>query len=137
EAHILFTIREQRGLLESHYLHDVRHAVNDGHAHSFASWMYRERWLFRWIDFHRTIAFYTTLFGRERVHVLTFEQLARDTDAFADALAAILALPAPDIRDLLRSAPTVKRRVSRAQLLLQRFASLFLPGAVRIALRPV
>lgn len=137
EAHILFTIREQRALLVSHYLHDVRHAVNEGHSHGFASWMNRERWLFRWIDYHRTIAFYATLFGRERVHVLPFEELAENRDRYGDRLAAALDLPAAGVRELLTAAPTIKRRVSRAQLAIQRFSSLFVPAAARIGLRPV
>jgi hypothetical protein len=38
---------------------------------------------------------------------------------------------------MLAGAPTVKRRVSRAQLAVQRFSSLFVPAAARIGLRPI
>jgi hypothetical protein len=136
DAHILFTIREQRDLLVSHYLHDVRQAAADGYSHGFASWLYRERWLFAWADYHRTISFYVAVFGREKVSVLPFEVLATDPGAFAEGLADVLAVPREGVHDLLAAAPRVKRRLSRAQLGLQRFNALLVPGAARIALRP-
>lgn len=141
EARILFTVREQRAFLVSHYLHDVRRGASFEHSGSFARWLAEERrrgprgiWaLARYEDL---IVYYARLFGAGRIRVLLFEDMARDRPAFAAGLGSALELPAAPFEAALAGAPRVKERINRSRLLFHRLNWLAAPAGLRRLLEP-
>ncbi|NOY94021.1 MAG: hypothetical protein GXP55_22795 [Deltaproteobacteria bacterium] len=87
DAHILIVVRRQDHMLDSVY----RQYVKRGGTRSIDAYLFdrgkRKRHRFPGFDFDhfcydKMISRYQELFGREKVHVLAYEHLAYDSDAF-------------------------------------------------------
>jgi len=97
EAHILIVIREQIALIRSMY----SQYIADGGHQSLEDFLHhpeprlgrRPYFRFEFYEFHKLIGYYQQKFGKERVHVLPFELLARRPQQFADAISRLAGLP--------------------------------------------
>ncbi len=111
---VLFTIREQRSWLLSTYADLV---LREGLSLDFADWI--RRGLDRPDDFYadpdfdRTIASYEALWGKDRVHVLVYEQMIEEPDRFARILADLGGLQRDEVERRVQGLPRTK---TRAQL---------------------
>lgn len=116
-ATVLFTIRRQQELLPAWYLQKLEKYLKGGHYLDFATWLAikrREphRSILSNLDFWPVIRHYARLFGEDRIRILMFEDLRRDADGFAQALAGILQVDAGEVVRLLRQQvrnPTLTR----------------------------
>jgi hypothetical protein len=119
DAAVIFTIRSQIETVQSFYASHGRilkgvPAPYQGRHVTFRDWLShaldkRDSSFLGLIDYDRTIGIYEEAFGRDRVRVLLFEELATNMPAFARRLAEILDLPAADIGRLL-AGPKTKLR---------------------------
>lgn len=111
DVRVLFTIREQRSWLLSNFADLV---LREGLSMELADWvrigLERPEDFYADPDFDRTIAIYESLFGRDRVHVLAYEQMVAEPDRFARALAEVGGLPAAEVERRLRELPRSKTR---------------------------
>lgn len=111
EVRVLFTIREQRSWLLSNFADLV---LREGLSMELADWvrigLERPDDFYADPDFDRTIAVYESLFGRERVHLLAYEQMVAEPDLFASALAEVGGLPTAEVKRRLRELPRSKTR---------------------------
>lgn len=119
DAIIIFTIRSQVQAIQSFYANHGRvlkgiPAPYEGRHVGFRDWLSHA--LSDWdssflglIDYDRTIGIYEDAFGRDRVRVLLFEELATNMPAFARRLAEILDIHAADIERLLAGQRTNPR----------------------------
>lgn len=57
------------------------------------------------IGYHDILREFVAAFGKERVHVLLYEQFVEDKEAFAAGLGAVLDVPTPDVFARLHDAP--------------------------------
>jgi len=102
QASIVFTIREQRAWLRSLYLDDCSRFVFSAPMPRFTTWLgwekaKRNRSALLMIDFAATVRRYEALFGRERVHVLAYEQMLADPRAFCARLGPVLGVPPEEL----------------------------------------
>jgi hypothetical protein len=117
DATVLFTIRRQQDLLPAWYLQKLEKYLKGGHRLDFATWLAikrREphRSILSDLDFWPVIRHYARLFGEDRIRVLMFEDLVRDADGFAAALAGVLQVDAREVAALLKRGvknPTITR----------------------------
>ena len=138
EAKVLFTIRNQRDALMSRYastgrlLLRVPEPYADRHVTS-ENWLkHAERsypgGVFAFLDYWKIIDFYGSLFGKDQIEVLLFEEFVDDKRAFVTKLAKILELDADECYGYVADEHHNRRyqeRLMRYQVLRQRF----LPGA--------
>ncbi len=118
QARIVFTIRRQEDLVVSFYLQRLRTLIKRKAYVPFEEWYWvsgREphRTILDDLRYSRMIGYYVRLFGRERVHVLLFEHLRRDPDAYAKAFANIIGVDAAMFRQLMagkRENPAMSQR---------------------------
>jgi len=106
KAKILMTIRHPISLLESAFLQELkRDNVGPGgkvgrpvYFSSMDDWMRRElkREVAYHLEYAQTIKTYLELFGRDRVHVLLFEELCADSRGFFDHVCEILGVSAEE-----------------------------------------
>jgi len=130
-ARILFTIRRQDELLGAWYLQKLEKYLQGGHFVPFSTWVEMKsrephKSIFSNLDFWPIVSTYVELFGRERVHVLTFETLREEPATYAAALAALLGIPADDVRAALARRvrnPTLTREYRAIMHLLGRFTT--------------
>lgn len=117
-AQIVAVVREQRDLVASLYA-DMRYRGSV--RASFPRWLdaelaqtYPQSILahFRYAD---VVDLYARVFGKERVHVLLFEDLKRRDDLFASRFAAIAGIDAEDLLEDLRTR-TVNAAGGRSRL---------------------
>ncbi len=95
DARIVFTIRRQEDLVVSWYLTKLKTLIKRKAYVPFEEWYWvggREphRTIIDDLRYGRMIKHYGNLFGHDRVHVLLFEQLRRDPEAYARSFAEIL-----------------------------------------------
>lgn len=146
---IVITIRSQLSLLKSAYLGRGRLLLNvpprfSGQFVSFDEWltMCKERIHGNYIqqlDYSDTAVYYSNLFGKEHVHVLLMEELARDPDQFLNRLARVLGIEAEGLVEHMTGAHD-NRALSRARFEGERIRSRFFPfhrfplvsGAIKI-----
>lgn len=136
DARILITLREQRSFLVSHYLDDVKRERQWEHTSSFRRWLEEERsrslrGIWHMAQYADTVALYAGLFGKDRIHVLLFEDMTSDRLRFAAGLAGALDVPAEEIGGLLAAARPVKKRVSRGRALAHQISATIAPAALR------
>lgn len=95
EAHILITVREQVSMAASMYMQYVSRGGSLSPRAFFSGPLDIGYPLFdpAHLDYHRLIGLYRTLFGADRVHVLTFEQFRAAPEQFVAALARLSSLP--------------------------------------------
>ena len=124
ESRVLLILREQRSVIRSIYFQYVREGGPlplAGYLHPPGAGAYRiPLFDFEYYAYHRLVAFYQGLFGRDRVLVLPYELLAR---APADFVARLCAFAGAAPPDRVSSAPrnvalsafsvAVKRRLNR------------------------
>lgn len=122
DAHILITIRNQYDLIASYWAAHGRNLKDvpppyRGKTVTFDDWFAFEaeakRSFFLRLDFHRLYQIYAEIFGSDRVHVMTFEELAGKPLRFAHALAALLGVDEREMSELIM-APPAKTRPSEA-----------------------
>lgn len=92
DANIIITIRHPVDLLESAFLQQLKRDNVGPRANkrrgvfycTIEQWLHREwkREVAQHLDYANTIRFYLQIFGRNRLHVLLFEDLRRDSDSF-------------------------------------------------------
>jgi hypothetical protein len=134
EAHILITIRNQYDLIASYWAAHGRNLKGVpgpylGKTVTFDDWFAFEaqakRSFFSRLDFYRLYQIYAEIFGADRVHVMTFEELAGKPVPFAHALAALIGVDENEMSELIMSPPaktrpseaTAKYRALRARML--------------------
>lgn len=104
EATILIVLRPQRSLLESLYLQFRR---SPGPAKKFEEWLIQQREeasvgsIISALDFYRLAQLYSSLFGKERVKLISYTDFLHDQANFALALAGITGLDISWIRERL------------------------------------
>ncbi len=106
DARIVFTIRRQEDLVVSWYLTKLRTLIKRKAYVPFEEWYWvgeREphRTIIDDLRYGRMIRYYASLFGRDRVRVLLFEQLRRDSQGYARAFAEILGVDADTFHRLM------------------------------------
>lgn len=92
------------------------------------------------LDYWRTIDFYCSLFGRDRVTVLLFEELVEDVEQFARKISGVLGINADESIDLLRGEhhnPRYRQRQVRYQALREKFfpgrsLTRWIPGSAHV-----
>lgn len=135
EFHILITIRNQFSALQSFY-------ANDGRALSRAPKPYRGRhvsfdnWLdyakssrhsfFKELHYDELFEIYRREFGDDRVHILLYEDMVQDRNAYASSLAGILDID-PEITLKLIAGKHHNPRSSGRRAKYQAFRSRFMP----------
>ncbi len=145
DAHILFTIRHQLDSIRSFYARHGRVLTNapapytDRHI-TFPNWLahaYHNRptSYLGLIDYHRTIEIYEQVFGRERIHILLFEDLKYDRAAFVDQIADVLSVDASTVERLL-SGEHAHRQESARFVLYDRLMKRFIPKSWLRSLLP-
>ncbi|MEW5728879.1 MAG: sulfotransferase [Pseudomonadota bacterium] len=102
DARILFTIREQRAFLQSMFFVEQNKALARGGAiaRDIDDWLDaqdgRPDSILERLDYGRLERLYAGLFGDDRVHVLCFEDMVSDREAFVRRLAGVLGVePTP------------------------------------------
>jgi hypothetical protein len=108
DAEVLIVLRRQESMVVSRYLTNMRKQIKHGALIPFDEWWEVERReayrsVFDDLQYARMVDYYGRLFGRERVHVLLFEQLQEDAAAYAEQLAALLGTDARQVRHHLLS----------------------------------
>jgi hypothetical protein len=136
EARIVFTIRRQEDLVVSWYLTKLRTLIKRKAYVPFAEWYWvggREphRTIIDDLRYGRMIQYYGNLFGRERVHVLLFEQLRRDPEAYAQAFARILGVDGATFHRLMAGKRENAAMSQRHLLFWRRFGHLLPRKLVR------
>ena len=146
DARILVSIRNQHEELKSWYLQRGRRlegpAPYGGKHVSLSNWLaHSERiypgGVFGALNYRSVIDHYAELFGRDRVHVVLFEDFTTDRPRFAEGLAAALDLDASDCYGYLEvgdQRPRKPDRLHRYQVFRNRLlpgvaVSRFIPGA--------
>jgi hypothetical protein len=150
DAHIVAVIREQISAWESLYAHHGRKLRGIPEPYrgryvsfdAFLAYEYKKagRGLLRTFQYAEILDFYAALFGRDRVHVLTFEEFTADKPAFIRRLADILKIDAASVSECLERKHEYKRvgeSTVRWQKLRSRFfwgvpVSRFVPGAQQL-----
>lgn len=137
EARILFTIRNQLRALESFYANHGRKLKKvpnpyPGRLVSLEDWLEfafvtRQTSYLGLIDYANSIGIYESVFGRENVHVLLFEDMIQHKEEFADRLSGLLGIEAAPSRKLFMSKQR-NPRDSRRLLRYSAFRERFLPG---------
>jgi hypothetical protein len=99
EARVLVAIREQAGMLVSLY----KQYVKRGGAASFQQYVagppgagQAPRFRLDFLEYHRLVAHYQSLFGGENVLVLPYEILRTRPEAFLDRIGAFVGTPATE-----------------------------------------
>ena len=132
EAKIVIFVREQAAMAASWYQQYLR----EGGTGSVRHYLFPEDYLFLGkvrplkvprfdfsaFDYDRLIAHYDSLFGRERVFVFAYEQLARDPAAFIVDFCRKLDLPLPDNLDQSRLNSSYRAALVPAARLLNLFS---------------
>jgi hypothetical protein len=136
-AHIVAVVREQLSAWESLYAHHGRKLRGipepyRGRHVSFDAFLAYEhkkagRGLLRTFQYAEILDFYATLFGRDRIHVLTFEEFISDKPAFIARMAEHLGIDAQAANALLEAKHEYKR-VSKSTVKWQKIRSRFLWG---------
>lgn len=100
EARVLLVIREQRSMLVSVY----KQYVKQGGAASFRDYVRPVRgalrvplFRFDYLEYHRLIGYYESLFGSENLLVLPYEQFRAEPEEFLGRLARFVCVPVPEI----------------------------------------
>lgn len=101
-AEILIVLRRQENMVVSRYLTNMRRSIKHRALIPFDDWWEVERReayrsVFDDLRYAPIIDYYVRLFGRERVHVLLFEQLQEDATAYAQRLAEVLGADARQV----------------------------------------
>jgi hypothetical protein len=118
DAHILMTIRSQYDLIVSYWAAHGRSLKGVpkpycGKIVGFDDWFAFEaearKGLFARLDFYRLYQIYAEIFRRDRVHMMTYEQLASEPDLFASSLAALLGADENEMIELMAAPPTKTR----------------------------
>lgn len=133
---IIITIRNQLSLLKSAYLGRGRLLLGvpprfSGQFVSFGQWltMCKESIhgnYIRQIDYYKTISYYAGLFGKDNVHVLLMEELARDSGAFLRSLSGLLGIDGQELSTRMKDAHD-NRALSRARFESEKLSSRFFP----------
>lgn len=135
-AHVLFTIRHQFDSIRSFYARHGRVLTNvpapyaDRHI-TFADWLTHAYQnlptsYLGLVDYRRTIKIYEQIFGRERIHILLFEDLKHDRKTFVDQLAEVLSVDPSTIHPLLNGRQTHSQQSMRF-VFCDRFMKRFAP----------
>lgn len=145
DATILFTIRNQLDSIRSFYARHGRVLTNvpapytDRHI-TFNNWLThayhnRSTSYLGLIEYHRTIELYEHLFGRERIHIVLFEELKYNQTAFIHQIAEVLSVNATTVQHLLSGKHAHKQESARL-VLYDRFMKRFIPKSWLQALLP-
>lgn len=134
DCQILFTIRRQQDIIRSWYLQKLAKYLDGLNYLSFDQWFAIKmaephKSILSDLDYHSTISYYESLFGRERIKVFCFEQLVDDRATYARAMADCLNVDAGQFADLLSCANYNPTRTQR-RIDLGRIATDYLPRAV-------
>ena len=128
EAEILITIRNQYHVMISAWVQNfsVLKRVPSpflGRYVSFDDWFEFQRehvkgrgvhaGYFKCLDYYRLYAIYSQAFGRDRVHVLPFEELLRESDRYYAKLAALFSIDASDVAAAFGKRIKERKRVAR------------------------
>jgi hypothetical protein len=134
DARIFFTIRRQEDLVASLYLTKIRKYIKGKNFLSFIKYFRIKkralhRSIFDDIRFFEIIEYYAKVFGRDRIKILLFEKLTRDTRQFADELSEFLQV---DQQELLRLVQEKQENptISQNYVNFWRHVSPFLPAPV-------
>jgi len=113
QAKVVFTIRNQRSLIESVYFWLwFRHATVRG---SFKQWLMSSQdvfrgvlndWFLRQYQYHQVISAYREVFSPDRIGVLAIEQLGSDPEAFCGRLGEFMEIDPKETQDLLTARRT-------------------------------
>lgn len=106
QARVVIFVRNQQAMAASCY-HQYLREGGTGSVHHYlfpedyihlgnVRPLKNPRFDFTQFEFHRLVAHYDRLFGRENVHVFAYEQFARDPNRFLEAFAARLELDLPE-----------------------------------------
>jgi hypothetical protein len=134
DCQILFTIRRQQDIIRSWYLQKLAKYLDGLNYLPFDKWFAMKmvephKSILGDLDFNRTIGYYESLFGSERVKIFCYEQLIDDPTGYARAMAECLKVDDVQFSRLLSCAnynPTkTQRRID-----LGRIATDYLPRAV-------
>ncbi|MEC9368530.1 MAG: hypothetical protein VX871_07535 [Pseudomonadota bacterium] len=150
DAHVLAVLRSQTSSLASMYANSGRRLrpapePYGGRHVNFEEYLTfnfanPSRGFLQTLDYARILSVYEKLFGRERVHVLLFEEFISDPRAFAGKLAKVLGLDPGEVARHLEGRHSHQRTaesVARYQALRSRFLwgvplSRVVPGAAKI-----
>jgi len=135
-ASVIFTVREQVGWIRSLYLDDCGRFVFEHPVSRFETWLAlerrkRNRNALRMANFEPLIAFYEQLFGRERVHVLLYEEMLAAPGRFSDKLAGALGIEATILQRSLQTLPRSNTALSQRAYRFGLFNHYFLPPVLR------
>ena len=137
QAEVIFTIRNQFGCIQSYYAaagrqlrlvpspYKERHVTLKNYLSHAES-----RWQFSYlstIDFYDSIRFYEELFGKDKIHILLFEDFIHDTKSYIENLCAILSIDSKGAYDLF-SGKHSNSRSTENLVRYHKFRSLFLPS---------
>ena len=138
DAHILITIRNQRDAIRSYYANHGRilksapkpyygqHVTfGDWWSHAKENW--QQSYLGR-ISYWDMTRIFITAFGRDRVHVVLFEERVCDPKKFSAGLSTLLSVDAAECEDLLGKAKGQNPRHSARRVIYHGFRQWFLPN---------
>ena len=137
DAEIVFTIRNQIDCLKSYYVGKARmlrgpapyrnrHVTLENYLQfSMARW---ERSFLGTMNYERAIRFYEELFGRDRIHILTFEDFIGDRDGFFADLCRILGVDAAVVPELFTEKSHSNARSTSRLVFYTKLRSVLLPN---------
>ena len=131
DAHIVIMVRNQFTILRSQYddrPFDPRSWVL-WQAVTMGTWLdvlfsYENEQYLPSLCFAENIAYYENLFGKDKVHVLCFDELVNDKAKFCERIATIFDIDVDEVRQLLNKRhenKTITKRYNRVRSLLRRF----------------
>lgn len=134
EAEILVVVRNQMTAIPSYYANHGVHLRPAPPSHfrryvSFDDWMnfchmFLSRSPLAGFFYDRILCLYAELFGKEKIHVLFFEEFVKDKRSFVDKLCQTLNIDLESAMDLLSGAHERKRRSER-EIKYLRFRNIF------------
>jgi len=123
EAEILIVVRNQMTAIPSYYANHGVHLRPAPPSHfrryvSLDDWMnYCQMFISRsplaGFFYNRILCLYAELFGKDRIHVLFFEEFVKDKRSFVDKLCQIINIDSESAMNLLAEAHERKRRSGR------------------------
>ncbi|MBM3516710.1 MAG: sulfotransferase domain-containing protein [Alphaproteobacteria bacterium] len=136
-ATILVCIREQLDYLPSLYRQQLgKHATPASfQAWLEASWHDQVHGYLHFLEYHKLVRLYRDLFGAEHVHVLLFEELKADQDAFARRVCRAIAVDPEEGARLLHGQHIHPGRSAR-EIAYNMLRRRLLPGARLRAIAP-
>lgn len=128
---ILFTIRRQEEVLVSWYMQKISKYIGGHNFISFDNWFRIKtkephRSIFDDLDYENVVSTYETIFGRENVNVLLFEQLRDNPQAYARELANILNIDAHQVYEKLSTAH-YNRTIAQREIDFGRITTRYVP----------